>query len=96
MDYFGKFYKLQTCKRVQRPLVFFKPFEKQVKPRVAHTPKGKKKKKGGENFINVKKKEFGEKIKANFLWRWIKNWWSDLEKLTSLCDADARKQRNLI
>lgn len=25
-----------------------------------------------------------------------KNWWSDLEKLTSLCDADARKQRNLI
>lgn len=62
MGYFGKFYKLQTCKRVQRPLVFFKPIEKQVKPCVAHTPKNKKK----------KKREFGEKIKADFSTRWMK------------------------
>lgn len=40
---FCKFYQLQTYRRVQRPLVFFKPFEKQVKLRVAHTPKGKNK-----------------------------------------------------
>lgn len=61
MGYFGKFYKLQTCKWVQRPLVFFKPFEKQVKPCVAHTPKGKKK--GGGDFINLKKRNLERKLK---------------------------------
>lgn len=50
--------------------MFLKPFEKQVKPRAAHTPKGQEN--GAENFITFfflfkGIKKFRKNIKVNFL-----------------------------